>query len=426
MSYRQVLKYLNSLANYEKNTNYPYKGTFKLARIENFLNLIGNPQKSLRVIHVAGSKGKGSTCAFIAYILKEAGFYVGLYTSPHLHDFRERIRILRPSVYKRRRLVKGDFEGLISKKDLASLVNELKPVITRYNRNSKYGPLTFFEVYTAVAFLYFKQEKIDFVVLETGMGGLLDATNTVNSLVQVITPISYEHTQKLGDTLAKIATEKAGIIKSNKIVISAPQKKEALNVIQDKCKKLKTKLFIVGKDIEIPKLKLSLIGAHQLLNAACAIGAIGALGNYGFKISIRAMRQGIKNTRWPGRCEVIKKNPLIILDGAQNLASAGVLKSVIEDNFKYKKLILVLGICLDKDISGICRTLNPLADQVILTRAATSRAADPKKLAIYFKRKLYLTKDVAEARLLSLRLAHKEDLILVTGSLFVVGEFRNV
>jgi len=426
MAYLQVLRYLNSLANYEKNTSYSYKKTFKLKRVGNFLNSIGNPQKFLSVIHVAGSKGKGSTSAFIAYTLREAGFCVGLYTSPHLHDFRERIRILRPSAAKH----KGgtcDFEGMISQKALSSLTKELKPVINKYNRFSKYGPLTFFEIYTAIAFLYFKRKRVDFAVLETGMGGALDATNTADSLVQVITPISYEHTQKLGNTLAEIATQKAGIIKNNRaIVICAPQENEVLKVIQGKCKAVGASLRLVGKDIKCYKLKTGLIGKHQLVNASAAIGAIEALRYYGINLNAKTIRRGIKNTRWPGRCEVIKKDPLIVLDGAQNLASARVLKKAIEDNFRYKKLILILGISRDKDIAGICKTLDPLADEVILTRAKTLRATSPKELAANFKRKLYLTQSVKEAKLLALRLAGREDLILVTGSLFVVGEFRDV
>ena len=425
MSYPQALRYLNALVNYEKNTHYRYRKTFKLKRIQNFLFLIGNPQDSLAVVHVAGSKGKGSTCAFIAYILREAGFSVGLYTSPHLSDFRERIRILTPFLGKRSKSPR-DFEGMISKDTLSSLVGELKPAIDKHNRSSKYGPLSFFEVYTAIAFLYFKRSQVDFVVLETGIGGLLDATNTAHSLVQVITQVSYEHTQKLGTTLAEIASQKAGIIKnSGAIVISAPQQKEALKVIQRRCRKMKARILLVGKDIKYPKLKMNLIGRHQLTNATAAIGAIEALGNYGIEISTKAIRRGIKNTRWPGRCEVIKKEPLIVLDGAQNLASARVLKSAIKDNFRYKKIILVLGISQDKDIPGICRTLDTLADEIILTRAQTPRAVNPEKLSAYFKRRVYLTQSVKEAKLLSATLAHKEDLILVTGSLFVVGEFRN-
>lgn len=454
MTYPEVIRYLNSLANYEKNINYSYSETLKLRRIQDFLALIGNPQKFLRVIHIAGTKGKGSTCALVAYILREAGFSVGLYTSPHLNDFRERIRILCPLVLKKRSPAE-DFEGMIPKGALLSLVQELKPVINKYNRQSKYGELSFFEVYTAIAFLYFKRRKIDFAVLETGMGGRLDATNAADSLVCGITPISLEHVQKLGHTLGKISVEKAGIIKQpGAIVISALQAKPAQEVIRNRCKKFQAKLYAVGRQIKFFKdknsfwirglkndyknLRLSLLGEHQLANAALAVGLVEALSFYGFNLRASAIRQGFYHALWPGRCEVAGRNPLIILDGAQNLASAQALRKTIKDNFsatnrggpafggKYRKLILVLGISADKDIAGICRTLSPLADEVILTQAATSRAADPAELAGYFKRKMHLTHSVKEAKLLAKSLAGKTDLILVTGSLFVVGEFRDV
>ena len=441
MTYPVVIRYLNSFTNYEKNTNYSYKKDLILARIQGFLLLLGNPQDSLRIIHIAGTKGKGSTCAFVAYILRESGFSVGLYTSPHLNDFRERIRILWPSSCDSK-LKTGDFEGMISKEALSSLVKELKPMICKYNRYSKYGQLSFFEVYTALAFLYFKRQQIDFVVLETGLGGRLDATNAAKSLVCGITPISLEHVQKLGNTVSKIAAEKAGIIKPGAIVISALQPKEACKVIHNRCKKLQAKLYEVGREIKYSQSKkglaikgfkndykdlhLNLWGEHQIANAALAIGLVEGLSFHGFNFKACAIRQGLYNAVWPGRCEVVGRNPLIILDGAQNLASAQVLKSAVEDNFKYRKLILVLGISADKDIRGICKKLDSLADEIILTCAATTRAIDPAELAGYFKRKLHLTQSVKEAKLLAGSLAGKKDLILVTGSLFVVGEFRDV
>ena len=431
MTYPETVKYLESFINYEKTTAYRYKESLGLTRIKEFLTLLGNPQDDLKCIHVAGTKGKGSICAFIAYILKEAGFKVGLYTSPHLLDFRERIRILNPLSDKRQAL--SEFEGIIPKAALKAIVERLRPKIGKYGRSSPYGPLTFFEAYTALALVYFKEKKVDFAVLETGLGGRLDATNVVNALVSVITPISYDHMDKLGHTLKKIAKEKAGIIKTKKsIAISAPQEKEAREVIRARCKAFDVKLYEVNK---YKKLKLRLLGRHQLINAAVAISAVKALNGYGIRVGVDSLMRGLYNTLWPGRCEVISRNPLVVLDGAQNVASVKALKEAIRKNFsaaggsafgeKYKKMILVLGISNDKDIKGICSELYDLADKVILTKANSLRAADPKILAGYFNGKeRYITDGVGPAKNLSRRLAERGDLILVTGSLFVVGEFK--
>ncbi len=449
MTYPETIQYLESFINYEKIALYPYKESLKLERIEGFLATLGNPQDSLKCVHIAGTKGKGSTCVFISYILRQAGFKVGLYTSPHLSNFRERIRILSLRSQVSGLRSSDDFEGMISERELTDLVKRLKPKIENYNKNSKYGPLSFFEVYTALAFIYFKEKKVDFTVLETGLGGRLDATNVVSPLICAITPISYEHTQKLGNTLREIATEKAGIIKYQKskikyqklIVITAPQEQEVGTVIRQKCKEVGAKLYEVGKDITYKKingafeikgiferyknLKIRLIGEHQLINACVALGVIEALRFYDFKVSPSALKEGFYNTVWPGRCEVVSKKPLIVLDGAQNVASAKGLKETIKSNFKFKRLILVLGISKDKDIKGICNQLRDLADSAILTKANSPRAANPKDLSKYFiEMKTFLTFDVKEALSLAKKKANAKDLILVTGSLFVVGEAR--
>lgn len=457
MSYLEAVQYLESFIDYEKFPSYPYKESLRLERVRGFLAAIGNPQDSLKCIHIAGSKGKGSTCAFVAYILREAGYRAGLYTSPHLSDFRERIRILSSRFTVHSSQLGDDFEGMIAEDELSDLVTRLKPDIEKYNRGSEYGPLSFFEIYTALAFTYFKKQKVDFAVLETGLGGRLDATNTVNPLVCVITPISYEHTDKLGHTLREIAAEKAGIIKRQKIkaksqkkkkekrqkllVVCAPQEKEAIEVIRAQSKEAGAKLYELNKDIfyeaahqgfnvvslfgEYPNLKIRLLGNHQFINAAAAIGAVEALRYHGIMVNMDSIREGLYNALWPGRCEVLSRNPIVVLDGAQNAASAGVLKQAVKENFQYKRLVLVLGVSQDKDRKGICGQLYDLADEVILTKANNPRATDPKALAGYFAGKaVRITKNVQEAKKASGNRAGGNDLILVTGSLFVVGEFR--
>jgi len=440
--YLRAAKYLESFVNYEKLDQYSYKKSLGLQRIKDFLQFIGNPQEEFKVIHIAGSKGKGSTSAFAAYILRQAGFTVGLYTSPHLSDFRERIRILKPGQTN----PPLPFEGAISKEYLIGLVEFLKPVIKGFEKLSIHNSrLSFFEVYTALAFLYFKEKKVDFAVVETGLGGRLDATNVVRSLVCVITPISYEHTRYLGKRLTQIAGEKAGIIKPGSLVISSMQEKETAQVIQNKADSLQATLFTIGKDIKYStksgnfsikginrnysNLRINLLGRHQFINASLAVGAVEALDSYGFKVSVDCIRKGLYNTLWPGRLEVLCRKPYIVLDGAQNTASAAVLRSAVKSIFKYRKLILVFGVSRDKDIKGMVSQLLPLAHKIILTCADNPRAAMPGYLKKYFPaegKEIFITVGVKEAKNLALKIAKAEDLILVTGSLFVVGEFRDV
>jgi dihydrofolate synthase/folylpolyglutamate synthase len=298
--------------------------------------------------------------------------------------------------------------------------------------------------------LYFKEKQVDFAVIETGLGGRLDATNAADSYVAGITPISYEHTQILGKSLSKIAAEKSGIIKNKEqIVVCAPQLKKVKRVIEARSHKFQAKLFSVGKEIkyskiksgfscqafkvksilrEYPVLKSRLLGIHQMANAAMAIGMVEALSFSGVNISPEAVKRGIAKARWPGRFEIVRKKPVVILDGAQNVASCQALKETLKEIFESKKVILVLGISQDKDLKGICKELEPIAKEIILTRSDNPRAASTDILKNFFSQKAVIcsTLSVKQALSLAFEKALKTDLILVTGSLFVVGEARKI
>lgn len=423
MDYQEALRYLDSFVNYEKLVSFDYRGSLKLDRMKAFAAALGDPQKGLRCIHIAGTKGKGSTSAMTASILREAGFKAGLYTSPHLVSFRERIRIN---------------DELISEEELCGLLDEIKPVIDRMPEDEERP--SFFEIYTAMAFLYFKKKMVDFCVLEVGMGGRLDATNIIERpLCCGITQLSYEHTQKLGNTLAQIAAEKAGIIKEGAICVSSCQEDSAAGVIRGVCKNKNATLYEVGRDItfkeearqtfsvsgisqDYPYLEVALLGDHQLMNAATAIGLVESLRFYDIIIGLDAISSGLKTTAWPGRLQILQEAPYIVLDGAQNRASAKALKEAVRKFFNYNRLILILGISKDKDIKGICEELSPISDEVILTKANLPRAEEPAVIKRYIEKEARTAPTVEEAIDMAQDTAAVSDLILVTGSLFVVGE----
>ncbi|PIP68011.1 MAG: bifunctional folylpolyglutamate synthase/dihydrofolate synthase [Candidatus Omnitrophica bacterium CG_4_9_14_0_2_um_filter_42_8] len=450
MNYKDTIEYIDSFINFEKIPRYQYASSFRLERMIAFLDELGNPHKGLNVIHVAGSKGKGSTCAVAAYILKEAGYKVGLYTSPHLMDSRERIRILNNSIKTNGEECRiDDFEGMIREEEINKLIEEIKPIAEKFREHEEFGMVSFFEILTACAFLYFKQQQVDIAILETGMGGRLDATNVTVPLACGMTSISLEHTDKLGDTLTKIAYEKAEIVKDKGIIVSASQEKEAIEILRKTCREKNARLHEVGKDIkysilrsgefgqvfdlQTPRqsyknLELNLIGVHQIENASISIGIIEAIKEK-FDIKEDDMRDGLKKATWPGRLQIIRTNPNIILDGAQNLASMSALISSIKGAFKYKKLICVFGISSDKDIKGVSGILDAAGDIIILTEAKCNpRAEKVSKLKGYFQSSrpgIQEIKDADEALNKAIKIADKEDLILVTGSLFLVGDALN-
>ena len=436
MTYREALNYLESFVDYEKRPTFDYHAVMKLSRMRALLDGLGNPQRNFRSIHIAGTKGKGSTCAFVYSILKESGIKAGLYTSPHLVDFKERIRIS----YPKERNIDGE--------ELAALVTRIKLFLDNFSKSSKFGAPSFFEVYTALAFLFFSIKKVDIAVIEVGMGGRLDATNTIEPLAIGITPISLDHTDRLGKTIEAITREKCGIIKENSIVVSSEQGPSVLNYIRKTAADRKAKIYLVGEDIsyepitaspdpagqtfnvrgiygDYTLLTMPLLGKHQVANAATAVGIIESLRAHDITICSHDITSGIRNVNWPGRLQVAAKSPWIILDGAQNEASARTLKDAVKTIFAYKKLYLVFGVSLGKDIKGMARNLFPLAEEIFFTRADTPRAVSPEKIRRDFpdyEKRSVATFNVKEAVELARRHAKPEDLILVTGSLFVVGE----
>lgn len=428
MNYQETLEYILGFTDYEKSPSLLYSAAnYDLRRVEDLLQRLANPHLKARTVHIAGTKGKGSVAAMIASALCAAHHKTGLFTSPHLHTLRERIAV--------------DGEP-ISEQALISAIDELRPQVEAVNHDGTYGQLTTFEVMTAAAFLYFRNRRVDFQVLEVGLGGRLDATNVVNPEICVITPISLDHVAILGDTVAKIAAEKAGIIKPGCVVVSSPQQPEAAEVIRGACRKKGVMLITIGNDITWQKgtadlsgqslrvngsssryeLTIPLLGAHQLENAATAIAVLEVLN-----IPMESIIAGLAQVKWPGRLEVLQQKPLFVVDGAHNIDSARRLREAIDQYFDFDHLILIIGVLSDKDIAGIANELMPISDRVIVTRSRHPRSAEPAELANKLEKwgvKTEVAQDVVTAVTQAKIIAREKDLICATGSLFVVAEAR--
>ena len=404
-----------------------------LRNISILCSLLGNPQLSYKTIHIAGTNGKGSTVAMISSILKEAGFRAGMNTSPHLYDFRERIQVNGKK---------------ITEKELIKGIKKVKELIEAHRENNKKFRPSFFEVVTAIAFEYFRKKKVDYAVFEVGMGGRLDATNVINPEVAVITTIGLEHQRHLGNTIQKIAFEKAGIIKENSLVVTAEEKKEVLSVFRKKCSEKKARLFEVKKLCKYkikkfnlmeqefsavikgknyPSIRIPLLGEHEAINACTSILAVQLLKE---KINEKAIRNGLKEVDWPGRFEVKKKNPLVVFDVTHNPHGANASrKTLIEfrKRFNLRKLIMVIGISKDKNLKEIASILFPLADRVIISKSSHHRAMDTDRIereARKYMKEVKVIPDVNKAINHALNSASINDFVFVTGSIYLLGETK--
>jgi dihydrofolate synthase/folylpolyglutamate synthase len=393
-----------------------------LENISRFLNRIDNPHNNFPSIHIAGTNGKGSTAVDIESILRQAGYKTGIFTSPHLVDFRERIR------------VNGQ---QISKQRVTSFINNYKYLISR-------NKITFFELCTAMAFLTFAQCKVDIAIVETGLGGRLDASNTLSPLLSIITDISFDHVNILGNTLKKIAYEKAGIIKNNTPVLIGIMKPEPKNEIIRIAKKRAAPVIVLKRNdfaqngfpykfdylrntLNMCSLQSSLPGRHQILNAALAIRAIECLRKNGYKINKNSIRKGLKNANWPGRFQIIKRpgKPTVILDVGHNPAGVKAMADCFREYYPQRKANMVIGFVRNKNLEKSVGHLRTIADQVEIVRLDTYRTAEPEDIARHFgkKKQLRISNSVVESSRRLINSADKNDIIIICGSHFTVGDF---
>ncbi len=425
-SYREALDYLFHFTDYER-MHRVTKATslFGLSRMNKLLDYCGDPHLQLRTVHIAGTKGKGSTAAMLASILRTAGLKVGLYTSPHLTDIRERIQ------------VNGQW---IPEDDITRYLSRLRPYLEVAERGGDTYAPTFFETFTVLSFLHFLEQRADVAVVEVGLGGRLDATNVLRPLACAITPVSFDHMDKLGTELPQIAGEKAGIIKSGVPVVSGVQRSDALAVIRARCAELGAPLHVVAEDItlraqsdrfsvktwrrQIGGLTVPLIGRHQRENAATAVGLAELLCEAGHPISAESIRDGLRSLRWPGRIQTVARDPEIIVDGAHNTASIEVLVEALA-TLPPRRTIFVLAIARDKDIPAMLRLLAPHGADFIVTKTGNPRAADPaglkKLLEELGAKSIHAAETPAKALDLARSHAGPADRICFTGSMYLAG-----
>lgn len=425
MNYNEAMNYIKEVGNF--GSNYGLERTYKL------LEVLGNPQNEIKLIHVAGTNGKGSTTAMISKMLMGLGYKVGMYTSPYLEEFEERIQINNDN---------------IPKSILAELVTEIREAVNKV-QESGYGHPTEFEMITVLMFLYFYRENVDFGVIEVGLGGRLDSTNVIYPLLSIITSISYDHVNILGDTLAAIATEKCGIIKEGVPVISYPQASEALQVIKSICESKSCDLYKIDREsvkiLEIIKLektyqlisvnskytvKLPLLGEHQSINLAIAIKAIETLSERGYITLQRdKIEKSLESVEWKGRLEILNNKPLVVIDAAHNIQGIKMLKDNLNKYFNYKNLYLILGILADKEVEEMVKVITPLAKKVFAVTPHSDRAElaeDLKEEILKYNPNCEAYNEYEKAYENAISEANEDDLILASGSLYMIGDMRKI
>lgn len=427
MNYEEAMEYIQNTAKFGMN--------FGLSRTEKILELLGNPHKKLKLVHIAGTNGKGSTTAMLSQILIEGGYKTGMFTSPYLEEFEERIQINNKNIPKER---------------LCEVIEKVKHAIDEVISLGFEHP-TEFEIITCAMFLYFYEENIDIGVIEVGLGGRLDSTNVINPILTIITSISYDHINILGNSLSEIASEKAGILKENSHLILYPQQEEARKVLLKKAKEKNITVIEIANDcgdfIEVIEkeeniyqkiairsrknynLSLALLGKHQILNAAVAISAAEVLIDFDYKINEQSIKDAFENVRWKGRLEIMRKKPLIVIDGAHNLGGIESLIESVKTYFKYNELKLILGILSDKEVYKMVEKISTIANRIYTVTPNSERAeiaTELKKIVSKYNENVESYIDYSEALKTALKDAREDDLILISGSLYMIGDMRKI
>jgi dihydrofolate synthase/folylpolyglutamate synthase len=435
-SYRQAIDYLFKRTDYEKEEALRYNiTTFSLERMEKLLSLLGDPHSKIPTVHIAGTKGKGSTATMLAKMLEANDYKVGLYTSPHVLNLHERISIN---------------SEMVSESEMRDLLNR---VYAPVEKMSKTDPPTFFEIMTALAFMYFTDKQVDIAIIETGLGGRLDSTNVIKPAVIGITSLSIDHQQQLGETIDSIAMEKAGVLKRGVPVVTVQQEPAAMNVLRTTATSLKAPLSVTGGDIDFSHrfetsrehgphtrvclttptskfehLKVPLHGKHQAINCGLALAMLDKLKSVGFKIDNEKASEGLQKVSLPGRMEMISNDPRVMIDAAHNAASIRALIHAIGQNIPYDSMVVIFGCNNDKDIMGMLHELQYGADKVIFTRSNSAKAVSPEDLAEMYTelcgKMCQSAPSLGPALQLAKSAVSKEDLICITGSFYLIGQAK--